>query len=413
MTAPTPIKPMTVTGLTTSIKMRLEEHYPNVAVVGELSKIALPTSGHMYFTLKDAGATLPCMYARGFNLRRRFEPREGMAVVARGEISVYVPRGEYQLLVHELTPVGIGEAELALRELKEKLLKRGWFAPERKRPLPKYPRRVALITSATGAAVRDMLEILARRWPAAETYVRPCLVQGVGAPEQIAASLRLVNELHRSRKIRFDAVILGRGGGSSEDLSAFNDEIVAEAIHESQVLVVSAVGHETDLSIADLVADYRALTPSQAIIALCPDRSELLDDLALRTERMSEALQQRLKQSRERLRRIADRPVFRKPFDRIRENEQKLDAAGERLHRAVAAKIELERAELEGKADQLDALSPLNILRRGYSIVKLGDGPKVLRSATDAKSGDELTIQTHDGLIATRVEAVHLKEANG
>ena len=405
-------KPMSVSGLTNSIRLRLEEHYPSVSVVGEITKITQATSGHMYFSLKDAGANLPCMFSRGFNLRRRFEPREGMSVVARGGISVYVPRGEYQLLVQELIPVGIGEAELALRELKEKLSKRGWFLPERKRPLPKYPRRIALITSATGAAVRDMLEILAKRWPAAETVVRPSLVQGHGAAEQIAASLRLINALHRTRKLRFDAVVLGRGGGSSEDLSAFNDELVAEAIHESQVIVISAVGHETDLSIADLVADYRALTPSQAIVALCPDRGELLDDLAERSDRLTEALKFRMKQSREQLARIADRPVFRKPFDRIREAEQKLDSAGQRLQRAVTATLELARTELEGTADRLDALSPLNILRRGYAIVKLGDGPELLRSATEAKPGDRLTIQTRDGRIRTRVEDSTIQEPN-
>ena len=410
MTAPEPPKPISVTGLTNSIRLRLEDHYPSVAVVGELTKIVEATSGHMYFSLKDAGSILPCMFGRGFNLRRRFEPREGMSVVARGGISVYMPKGNYQLIVESLQPLGIGEAELALRELKEKLLKRGWFSPDRKRPLPKYPRRIVLITSATGAAVRDMLEILARRWPAADTYVRPCLVQGFGAAEQIVAALRLINELHRTRKLRFDAVVLGRGGGSAEDLSAFNDELVAEAIHESQVVVVSAVGHETDLSIADLVADYRALTPSQAIVALCPDRGAMLEDLADRSERLAETLRQRMRQSREQLDRIADRPVFRKPWKRIRDAEQELDATSERLQRAVAAKLAMAHKKLDAGTDRLEALSPLKILRRGYTLVKLGDGPQLLRSASDAKPGDLLTVQTHDGRIRTRVETSTIQE---
>src|SRR5579885_1340570 len=258
MPLPEGVKPLSVSAVTTAVKLRLEEHFPELWVAGEVSNFVRAQSGHVYFTLKDATSTLRCVMLRGFALRLKFDPRDGMEVVARGGLSVFAPRGEYQLYVQELLPKGLGAAELALRQLKEKLLKKGYFDPKRKRVLPKYPRRVALIASATGAAVRDMLELLTTRWPVSDVVVRPSRVQGDGAAQDVAASLRMLNHLHKLNHLPLCAIVIGRGGGSSEDLAAFNEECVADAVDESSVSVVSAVGHEIDVSIADLVADYRA-----------------------------------------------------------------------------------------------------------------------------------------------------------
>ena len=266
----TPPRPLTVSDLTQAVKSSLECEFAEVAVRGEVTNLNRAASGHYYFKLKDAGAIIDCVLWRSFAMRLRFDPRDGTAVVARGSVSVYAPRGGYQLVCDALEAEGEGAAELALRQLREKLMQRGYFRPERKRPLPAFPVRVALVASPTGAAIRDMLELLRSRWPVAEVIVRPSRVQGDGAPEEIAAALRQLN--HYSQvQLKLCAVVLGRGGGSAEDLAAFNTELVAQAVFESAVPVVSAVGHETDVSLADLVADYRALTPSEAIVALVPN----------------------------------------------------------------------------------------------------------------------------------------------
>ncbi|MGL6094438.1 MAG: exodeoxyribonuclease VII large subunit, partial [Fimbriiglobus sp.] len=281
MPPPDGAKVFTVSGVTTAVKVRLEEHFPSVWVAGEVSNFVRASSGHMYFTLKDDEAAIRCVMWRAFGLRLRFDPRNGMEVVVRGGLTVFAPRGDYQLIVEELEPKGVGAAELALRQLKEKLLQRGYFDPKRKKPLPRFPRRIGLIASPTGAAVRDMLEILAHRWPRADAVLRPSRVQGAGAADDVALAVRQLNYLHKQNLLPIDAIVIGRGGGSSEDLAAFNEEVVADAIYNSVIPVVSAVGHEIDVSIADLVADYRALTPSQGITALCPDRGELLDGLLM------------------------------------------------------------------------------------------------------------------------------------
>src|SRR5207248_3484079 len=297
----TVVEPLTVSALTAQLKGLVEAKFPSVWVAGEESNVTRDASGHWYFTLKDAGAQLRAVMFRGFNLRMRFDPKDGLEVVARGRLSVYEPRGDYQLLVEELQPKGIGAAELALRQLKEKLLARGYFDPRRKRPLPRFPRRVGLVASASGAAVRDLVELFAQRWPAAEVVVRPSRVQGDGAAEEVAVGLRLLNRLHRSGHLRLDAIVIGRGGGSAEDLWAFNEEAVADAIFHSVVPVVSAVGHEIDVTVADLVADHRAETPSAAVVALTPHRLELMAALEESRGRLTEAVSHRLRLARQTL----------------------------------------------------------------------------------------------------------------
>lgn len=406
MPLPEGIRPFTVSGLTTAVKLRLEEHFPEVWVAGEVTNLVRAASGHVYFTLKDAKATLRCVMFRGFALRLKFDLRDGMEVIARGGLSVYEQRGEYQLYAQELQPKGIGAAELALRQLKEKLLKKGYFDPKRKRKLPKYPRRVALIASPTGAAVRDMLEILTTRWPLADVVFRPSRVQGEGAAADVAAAVRLLNHLHKLNLLPLSAIVIGRGGGSSEDLAAFNEECVADAVFESAVPVVSAVGHEIDVSVADLVADYRALTPSQAITALCPDRRELMDGLIDTADRLREAVEHRVELARQRVDQLADRPALRRPLERIRDLEQRLDDTAARLLRGVNLRVQRNTDRVAALAGQLEGLSPLNVLKRGYSLTRSADGVNLIRDAAEVKPGDRIITRLAAGEVVSRVERV-------
>nr|MCU0706171.1 exodeoxyribonuclease VII large subunit [Fimbriiglobus sp.] len=335
MPLPAGVKPFSVSAVTTAVKARLEEHFVSVWVAGEVSNFVRASSGHMYFTLKDAQAQIRCVYLRGFNLRAKFDPRDGLEVIARGGVTVYPSRGEYQLMVEELEPKGIGAAELALQQLKQKLLAKGYFDPKRKRLIPRFPRRIALIASATGAAIRDMLELLAQRWPLTQVVVRPSRVQGPGAAEDVAANLRILSRLNSLKTLPLDAVIIGRGGGSAEDLAAFNEEIVADAIYECSVPVISAVGHEIDVSVADLVADRRAETPSAAVTSLVPDRRELNALLNDATSRLTEAIDNRIAFARQRLNQLSDRPAFRKPLDLIRMLRQRMSETAGRLKRFI------------------------------------------------------------------------------
>jgi exodeoxyribonuclease VII large subunit len=364
-----------------------------------VSNLSRPSSGHVYLTLKDAEAQLRTVLWRSIAMRLNFDLREGQEVIARGRLSVYTPRGEYQLVVEELHPKGLGALELALRQLKEKLFRLGYFAPERKRPLPRFPQRVALVTSPTGAAVRDMLEILARRWPAAEVWICPVRVQGDGAGEEIAAAIRLVSQLGC-----VDVMIVGRGGGSTEDLWAFNAECVAEAMFTSQVPVVSAVGHEIDLTIADLVADCRALTPSEAAERVVPNGDELLCNLQAVQEQIRTFLVQRLDRARTRLEDLGQRRSFRLPLEGIRSHERKLDEWAERLQRAVRQRVALVSEHLKARANQLETLSPLNVLGRGYSLTRREATGEVVRSANQVQPGERLVTRVQQGQIVSRVE---------
>ena len=258
----TEIVALTVSELTAAIKSNLESAFPSAWVSGEVTGVTRPQSGHVYFSLKDSSAVIPAVMWRSVAIRQKFDIKEGMKVITRGRINVYAPHGKYQFDVDKLEPKGIGARELALRQLKEKLFTKGYFDPRRKRTLPAYPKRIALVTSATGAAVRDMLQVLTTRWPC-ELFVCPVRVQGDGAAEEIAAAIRLLNRLHLLPAFAIDAMIVGRGGGSAEDLWEFNAEIVADAIYSSRIVVVSAVGHEIDTTISDEVADHRALTPTE------------------------------------------------------------------------------------------------------------------------------------------------------
>jgi exodeoxyribonuclease VII large subunit len=295
----------------------------------------------------------------------------------------------------------MGALELALRQLRERLLGLGYFAPDRKKPLPRFPRRVALITSPSGAAVRDILEVLGRRWPALEVWICPVRVQGDGAGEEIATALRRINRLGQ-----VDVVILGRGGGSAEDLWAFNEECVAHALFHSQIPVVSAVGHEIDLTIADQVADRRALTPSEAAELVTPHREELLERLSGTEARLRQLLFQRLEFARRRLDEFAQCRVFRMPYERLHERERRLDDYDERLRRAVRQQLRQASERLQSHAARLETLSPLNVLSRGYSLTRREADQVIVRHAQQVLPGDRLLTDVQHGRILSRVEEV-------
>jgi exodeoxyribonuclease VII large subunit len=399
MSLPTGVKVRSVCEVTREVKEVLEEGFASVWVAGEISNYRAASSGHIYLTLKDEQAQLRAVIWRSIGLRLRFEPHDGLEVIAHGSLDVYPPHGEYKLIIQELQPKGLGAAELALRQLKEKLFRLGFFDPQRKKPLPRFPRRVALVTSPSGAAVRDMLEVLARRWPAAEVWICPVPVQGDGAAEEIAQAVQLLNRLDG-----IDVLIVGRGGGSAEDLGAFNAECVARAVFASRIPVVSAVGHEIDLTIADLVADCRALTPSEAAERVVPDQAELLETVRGLESQLRGALLQRLELAYGRLRDLAQRRAFRLPLERVRDHEQRLDGWAERINRAVRQHILRARQRLDAGAARLETLSPLNVLSRGYSLTRTEAGQVVVRSSDQVRPGERLVTMVAHGRIVSRVE---------
>jgi exodeoxyribonuclease VII large subunit len=395
---------LTVSELTRAVRQQLEETFVNVWVEGEVSNLARPSSGHQYLTLKDDAAPLKAVLYRGVGLRLKFDLADGMRVIARGRLMVYEPRGEYQFAIEEIQPKGVGPLELAFRQLKEKLSVRGWFEPKRKKPLPRIPRRLALVTSATGSAVRDMLEILSRRWPAVEVWVCPVRVQGEGSVPEIVAALALLNRLRPADGVPLDLLILGRGGGSLEDLWSFNEEAVAEAIVTSRIPVVTGIGHEDDLTIADMVADRRCLTPSDAATQTVPDRVKVLEWLEGLEDKMRDRLRTRLEAARAKVDDLASHRCFRLPLERVREEEHRLDEWAERMGRAARQRWEQARQRLEAAAARLEGLSPLNVLARGYSLTRKENETGVLGSADDVQPGDRIVTRLHKGRVVSRVE---------
>ncbi|HEY7308043.1 MAG TPA: exodeoxyribonuclease VII large subunit [Gemmataceae bacterium] len=407
MVAPFPppgVKILTIGELTRALKGMLEETHANVWVEGEVSNLSRPSSyGHQYLTLKDDEAPLKAVLYRAIALRMRFDLRDGLRVIARGRLTLYMPRGEYQLLIEEIQPKGIGPLELAFRQLKEKLSLKGYFDPKRKRRLPRVPRRIVLVTSPSGSAVRDMLEILSRRWPAAEVWICPVHVQGEGAAAEVAEAIGALNGIAGEGRA-IDVLIVGRGGGSLEDLWTFNEECVAQAIFQSRIPVVTGIGHEDDLTIADMVADLRALTPSEAAEKVVPERTAVLDWLAGLESRFGADLRRRLETARARLEEMARRPYFRRPLERIHQAEQLLDDWSERASRAVQRRVEQLGEQLKGQAARLESLSPLNVLARGYSLTRKEDETVMLHSARQVEAGERLVTRLQHGEIISRIE---------
>ena len=388
---------ISVTELITAFKEVVETALPPCCVEGEISNCKRSPAGHIYLTLKDDQAEISAVIWRTVAGRLKFQPKDGMQVLAAGSLQVYVARGSCQFIINQLMPQGIGELELAFRQLKEKLEREGLFDAERKRPLPRIPKRIALITSPTSAAVRDMIQVMTRRWPAADIVIVPVRVQGDGAAAEIARALKLVHLIPN-----VDVVITGRGGGSLEDLWCFNEEIVARAIAACKLPVVSAVGHEIDVSIADLVADRRALTPSEAGELVVPSADDLRHSLNQMASRMNQSLRNRVERSRLRLQAMESRAVFQRPATIIDERRQRCDDLVERANRAISLRLERSRQQLTAFAASLEALSPLKVLSRGYSLT-LKENGDVVRSAADLQEGEILKTKLTHGTVSSVV----------
>ena len=376
----------------------------HVYVRGEISNYKLYPSGHHYFTLKDAEGAVRCVMFKGQALRLRFRPQNGMKVIALGRVSVYPRDGAYQLYCDALSPDGVGDLHVAFEQLKEKLYREGLFDPAHKKPLPPYPETIALITSGSGAAVHDMIRILRRRYPIARVKILPVRVQGPEAPAEIAGAIRYANAHHVA-----DLIITGRGGGSMEDLWCFNDEGVARAIYDSAIPVISAVGHEPDVTISDFVADRRASTPSNAAEIAVPDQAELRERLAAMELRMLQSQAGRLALLRKRLEALAAKRVLADPMAPVDDRRQRLDHARRDLGHAMAGRLAEPRRQLSALCASLDAMSPLKVLGRGFAVASDSEG-RILRSAAGISAGSAVTVTLAKGRLDCRVEHVITEE---
>jgi exodeoxyribonuclease VII large subunit len=439
----------TVSELTAGIKETLEGAFPAIWVEGEISNLRVPSSGHAYFTLKDEGAQISAVLFRSRGRRVRFEPEDGMRVLAFGALDVYAARGQYQLVVELMEPQGLGALQLAFEQLKRKLEAEGLFDEGRKRKLPVYPRVIGIVTSPTGAAIRDMLNIIGRRFGDLRILIAPVRVQGDGAPAEIVQALVNLQEM-----VELDVIVVGRGGGSIEDLWAFNDEAVARAIVACRVPVISAVGHETDFTIADFVADLRAPTPSGAAELVVREKLAVVERLVDLYDRLKEAVAADVTAQRERLQFLTRRRVLTDPARPLRDLYRRLDdlqgrlrlglRAGQRqvrhrlalLTQALNAKnpaakisadiallgqlrgrllsgaahgVQASRARFATSVGRLESLSPLAVLSRGYSVTRLPSGALV-RSAAQARAGDLLEILLHQGALGARVTEVRERD---
>lgn len=388
-----------VTALNTYIK-ELMDADPGLAAVtvrGEVSNYKAYPSGHHYFSLKDENGTLKCVMFKGNAIHLRFRPQNGMQVVAMGRVSVFPRDGAYQLYVTAMMPDGVGDLHMAFEQLKEKLQGEGLFAEEHKKPLPVYPEKIALITSPVGAAVRDMIRILGARWPMAKVCILPVRVQGAEAAGEISRAIAYANTCQVA-----DLIITGRGGGSMEDLWCFNEEIVARAIYASEIPVISAVGHEPDVTIADLVADVRAATPSNAAELAVEDQNDVYAWVQELSQRLGKQMGRELRQSRERLERLENSRALQDPMWVVEERRMWLDRSREQMGAALRHRVARERTRFATAAGKLDALSPLKVLGRGYAIPKRGD--TVITSAKSLKAKDEFTLQLRDGAVDCQVK---------
>lgn len=375
-----------------------------VAVRGEISNYKMYPSGHHYFTLKDENAALKCVIFKGNAMRLRFRPENGMKVIALGKISVYPRDGAFQLYCTAMTVDGVGDLYAAFEQLKAKLAAQGLFDPAHKKPLPQYPGTIGIVTSSAGAAVHDMLRILKKRYPITKVLLLPVRVQGVEAPGEIAAAIRYANHFKLA-----DLLIVGRGGGSIEDLWAFNDERVAYAIYESEIPVISAVGHEPDVTISDYVADLRAATPSNAAELAVPDQQALMQNMDSAASALASVLQRQIRAARQRLDALAKSPAISSPTAYLDQRQQELNILQNRMIAAQNQSIAKMNQRYISCAAKLDAMSPLKVLTRGYSIVS---EPKtgILRSVEQVKPGDTLMVTVSDGTITAEVSEIRRNE---
>lgn len=377
-----------------------DELLMDVCVRGELSNYKIYPSGHHYFTLKDAESSLRCVMFKYSAMKLRFRPENGMSVTAFGRVSVYLRDGAYQLSCTALMPEGMGDLQVAFEQMKAKLSAEGLFDTAHKKPLPPFPEKIAIITSSAGAAIHDMIRILGHRWPMTKVILLPVRVQGVEAPAEIAGAIRYANEFQVA-----DLIITGRGGGSLEDLWAFNDERVARAIYASRIPVISAVGHEPDVTISDYVADRRASTPSNAAEIAVPDWHEMQDGLQNYEIRSRQAMEKMLKSLAQRLDALKSKRVLTDPCVYLDNRRMDLDRARDRLLAASERQLAAKRQSFVKLGAALDAMSPLRVLSRGYTVSSDADGT-ILKSVKDLQPGQELSVRFLDGTADCRVETI-------
>ena len=400
---------LSVTELNERVKglLELDPMLADVCVRGELSNYKIYPSGHHYFTLKDSESSLRCVMFRAQAAKLRFRPESGMGVTAFGRVAVYPRDGAYQLYCASLMPEGMGDLQVAYEQLKAKLAAEGLFDAAHKKPLPPFPEKIAIVTSSAGAAIHDMIRILGRRWPLTKVLLLPVRVQGAEAPAEIAGAIRYANVFHVA-----DLIITGRGGGSIEDLWAFNDERVARAIYASELPVISAVGHEPDVTIADYVADRRASTPSNAAEIAVPDQNEMRETLLSYGLRADQSERKRLEALRERLRAYESKRVLTDPAASLDNRRQDLDHRQQRLLHAQERILAAKRERFVALGSSLDAMSPLRVLSRGYTVATDERGA-LLRSASALSPGEQIHLRFADGAADCRVEGVNKEEQHG
>lgn len=390
---------LTVSQLTAQIRAILEDTFDRVAVVGEISNAKVYPSGHWYFSLKDQDATIPCACFKNANQQIKFELDDGLMVVARGKLSVYPPRGAYQMIVTSLEPVGVGAWQLAFEQLRAKLESEGLLAASRKRPIPLLPRRIGVVTSTAGAALRDILSALARRNRNVNIIVSPAKVQGEGSAEEIAQAIRALEQVGN-----LDVILVARGGGSIEDLWSFNTEVVARAVAESSIPIISGVGHETDITICDLVADLRAPTPTAAAELVASGQKELLERWSNLSRRLGGRMDQVISAARRSMERLDPISSLLRYQERLKRFSLRLDNYREHLVRLMSAALSKSKHRWEQNHEKLLALGPLNVLGRGFSVIRTADG-KIVRDSCDVKAGDVLEALLLKGKLKLRVES--------
>lgn len=395
----------TVSEVTRFIRQILEAEdiLQGIWIKGEVSNLRQPSSGHIYFTLKDKQSQLRCVMFKGDSLSLKFKLEDGLSVLSFGSISVYERAGQYQLYVRELQPEGLGALYLAFEQLKEKLEKEGLFEKAHKKPIPKFPQKIGVITSLTGAAVRDILTTIERRFDSVFLVLVPAVVQGEEAKKSIVQALSLINKLED-----VDVVILARGGGSLEELWAFNEELVARAIYDSRIPVVTGIGHETDLTIADLTADLRAPTPTAAAEQVVPQKEELSKYLASQRSYLKQVMSKNLDTLRYRLENLKQSLSFRSPRDKTLQYRQQVDELNNKLSLYLSYNLKSKREALLNLSGKLEVLSPLSVISRGYSICQRADDKRIVRKISDTKVGEKVEVLVKDGKIRAGVEELQL-----
>ncbi|MFA5146566.1 MAG: exodeoxyribonuclease VII large subunit [Candidatus Omnitrophota bacterium] len=391
----------TVGEITKYIRVILEDSFPGVWIEGEISNYTFHSSGHMYFSLRDPNAVIKCAMFKRSNEKLKFKPKDGMKVIVFGSVSVYEARGDYQIIVEEIEPKGIGALQLQFQQLKERLAKEGLFDERHKVPIPFLPTRIGIVTSPTGAAIRDILNIARRRFSNVEIIINPVKVQGQDAREEISRAIRQFNEL---KDINIDVMIVTRGGGSLEDLWPFNEEIVARAIYDSGIPVISAVGHEIDYTISDFVADFRAPTPSAAAELVIPRKEDLTNTIVSSVTRLKNALVSKINILGEKLSTLKDSYILKQPLNLVTQYEQRIDDLRKGLALRIGHVADMKRESFNSLTGKLDALSPLAILSRGYSITTRFPDDAIIKDTASLKSGDRVRTQLGKGKFISRVE---------